>query len=110
MYEFNPLNQYHGAIRETRASGYPNIQHQAPHPYEMAMAAMQRPYVGHPYRYNQGRQMRTQIRGMQPSGMRGAGSMLQSARTMRDRRLGGNPYGQVPQQNAYQHASSLGRY
>lgn len=53
---FDPLSQYHILLRGTRASGYPNMQYSAPHPFEMSMAAQTRPAM-YPFRHQQGQQM-----------------------------------------------------
>lgn len=53
---FDPLSQYHILLRGTRASGYPNMQYAAPHPYEMSMAAQMRPR-SYPFRHQVGQQM-----------------------------------------------------
>lgn len=54
----DPLTQYHMLLRSTRASGYPNMQYMAPHPYEMATGAMANDYHG-PFQYARGWGMRT---------------------------------------------------
>lgn len=54
----DPLASYHMALRATRASGYPNMQFLAPHPYEMAWQAQQNQGSPTPFAYNTGRQMR----------------------------------------------------
>lgn len=53
----DPLTQYHTIQRASRASGYPNMQMFAPHPYEMSIMRLRRqrfptPY---PFAYQEGR-------------------------------------------------------
>lgn len=57
---FDPLTQYHAFLRTTQASGYPNVNYQMPHPYEMAYSQVgfNRRMNKAPFRLGYGRNMR----------------------------------------------------
>lgn len=58
MLSNDPLQMYHTMLRATRASGYPNMQFLAPHPYGMAYQAMINGPQRNQFNYQIGRNMR----------------------------------------------------
>jgi len=62
MFQFDPLTNYHAQLRGTRASGYPMMPLQSPHPYEMAMYhAMPPQQTSYPFQQQQGYPLRMNI-------------------------------------------------